>query len=371
VRVAVTILVYSHAASGQIDIGAHRVGETFSDWLQFNNININEICGKHQRGETDDKSICKRLINIQKTGEGEFYTADPKLGTLGWRFQQGRMVEYRYNGQWYGDQQPKDDLATEPRTKIGSSGPYTDDELNRCVADGNSPSQCLALIQKKAQETLTTQKPKAASLIETYFIDGSFSGGVVPVLQIENRGESSADVLIQRFSSEGAVTQSILKTVSSKSKTEVRLEDHIPGEAYQGWIKILNTQGDSVIITGTFEWLEGNTLRSVEMSSAKPEKGPLVQMGELPSSGVMMFAYVNLSDSPVHIGWCQDDSPCAAATNDVVAPKAVRVYPVDTKKKYAGVKADPAVHLSGIFMLRRGSQKTFDSTTSITFDDVK
>src|SRR5580658_3589013 len=51
-------------------IGPHKVGEPFSEWLRLNNLDLGEICGKHQRSDrsTDYKAVCKKLSLIEEHG---------------------------------------------------------------------------------------------------------------------------------------------------------------------------------------------------------------------------------------------------------------------------------------------------------------
>lgn len=83
-------------------IAPHRVGETFSQWLNLNQMNMSEICGNHKRNDrsADYKAICKKLSEIQETGQGEFHTTNQLGHTFGWRFVDGKVMEYSNDGKW-------------------------------------------------------------------------------------------------------------------------------------------------------------------------------------------------------------------------------------------------------------------------------
>jgi hypothetical protein len=228
-----------------------------------------------------------------------------------------------------------------------------------------------AVVGFAAATTLASHKQQTTDTVgETYFVDGSFSSAVVPVLKLENKGDIPSDVLVQRFAGDGSLVESMLKTVIGKTTTNVRLEkEHIT--SYKGWIKVVNTQ--PIIISGTFEMLQGNTLRQIQMTATKPEVGPLMLSDEIPPAGVMEFVFVNLSDYPVHVSWCQQTSPAAACgpASDIVGPKALKAYAIDNQQRYAWFKSESCVHISGMVTLKRGSRKTFGSDSSVSFDAVK
>jgi hypothetical protein len=357
-------------------IAPHRLGEPLSEWLKLNQLDLNSICEKHPRGDDsmDFKSVCKKLTSMRETGHGQFYTKDQTGRTFGWEFADRRLAKYFFDGQWHGagDQTvqtngPIEIESVDPKTPVS-----VDDDLNRCLRSGNSAVACLSLMQTNAEQVLAAQKAKASPLVETYFIDGSFTSGVVPVIEIENRGNDPSAVLVQRFSADGSLSDSSLKNVIGKTKIEVRLEGH-PTNQYQGWIKVLNTKRDDVIVSGTFDLLEGNKLRQIQMISSRPEIGPLMANDEIPTDGVRRFIVINLSDYPVHVGWCQEDSPgCSPVTYDLVEPKGMRAYPIDNQKKYAGIKSTESfIHIAGVVTREKGSTRTFDSSTAIRFDPVK
>jgi hypothetical protein len=87
------------------EIGAHQVGETFTQWLEFNSLDLADICRKHHEQDghnTDFKALCKRLSGLRDTGSGDFYTIDQTGRTLGWRFSGGNMTDYSVSGAWHG-----------------------------------------------------------------------------------------------------------------------------------------------------------------------------------------------------------------------------------------------------------------------------
>jgi hypothetical protein len=66
-------------------LGPHKVGETYSEWLQFVAIDQKNLC-------KTNKSACKLLENIQKTGDGVFYTYDSTGKTIAWTFAGHKIV---------------------------------------------------------------------------------------------------------------------------------------------------------------------------------------------------------------------------------------------------------------------------------------
>ncbi len=94
---------YSEAGLGT-DIMPHRLGETFSEWLRLNQLDLSYICGKHNRRDNrmDFKGVCKKLSAMRDTGHGDFYTTNQTGHTFGWRFTNGTVAEYSVDGKWQG-----------------------------------------------------------------------------------------------------------------------------------------------------------------------------------------------------------------------------------------------------------------------------
>lgn len=84
------------------DITPHRLRETFSEWLKLNQLDLNYICGKRNRGDNsmDFKAVCKKFSAMQDSGNGDFYTTDQTGRTFGWRFVNGTLAEYSIDDKW-------------------------------------------------------------------------------------------------------------------------------------------------------------------------------------------------------------------------------------------------------------------------------
>lgn len=85
------------------DITPHRLGEAFSEWLKLNQLDLSDICGKHNRSDNsmDFRAVCKRLSAMRNTGNGDFYTTDQTGRTFGWRFADGKVADYSLDGEWH------------------------------------------------------------------------------------------------------------------------------------------------------------------------------------------------------------------------------------------------------------------------------
>jgi hypothetical protein len=248
-------------------------------------------------------------------------------------------------------------------------------DLDTCIRDGNSLSACLTMMHEDAKKAIAERKPETP-YTETFFIDTS--SGLDVVLKIKNAGHVSSDVLVQRYDSEGSITESILKTILPDTWAEVRLEDADPKkQGSHGLIKVLNTE--MVVIEGTWEKLTGNILQQVKMDMAIPRSdalstssGPIIDSNNSTSNDRVVFLYVNLSTYPVHLAWCQGSSACVPASYDLVAPNAMRLYNIDKTKKFVGFKtAESGRYLAALAFNAEGTTRTFEADSSITFEKVK
>ena len=93
----------SPPAKPQSEIAPHQIGETFAEWLRINQIDLNDICQPHKRGDkrVDYKAVCKKLSTMRDTGYGDFYTKNESGSTFGWRFVDGRVGDYSVNEMWH------------------------------------------------------------------------------------------------------------------------------------------------------------------------------------------------------------------------------------------------------------------------------
>jgi hypothetical protein len=82
------------------DLGPHRVGKTFAEWLKFNNLDLDDICQKRRRVDNhmDFKTVCKSLSAIRDTGRGEFYTTTNTGRTFKSVFEDGKVRQYSRSG---------------------------------------------------------------------------------------------------------------------------------------------------------------------------------------------------------------------------------------------------------------------------------
>jgi hypothetical protein len=95
-------------------ISPHQLDESVSDWLNLNQLDLNDICAKHSRNDTtaDYKAVCKRLTAIQNKGAGEFFTTSDTGQKVGWRFAGGKVVDYAFGQQWHSTFATKDKILT-------------------------------------------------------------------------------------------------------------------------------------------------------------------------------------------------------------------------------------------------------------------
>ena len=66
-------------------LGQHKLGETYSEWLLFVGIDQKNLCKQN-------KSACKVLSSIEKSGDGVFYTSDASGKTIAWSFADHKIV---------------------------------------------------------------------------------------------------------------------------------------------------------------------------------------------------------------------------------------------------------------------------------------
>jgi hypothetical protein len=73
-------------------IGAHRIGETFSEWIAVAHVDLAGLCRKHEqpRGEEEE---CRDLSLIRDTGLGDYsdYSLNPKGKDSTWAFADGKL----------------------------------------------------------------------------------------------------------------------------------------------------------------------------------------------------------------------------------------------------------------------------------------
>jgi hypothetical protein len=79
----------SQSGTSQSPTEAHKIGETFQEWLAINQIDLDALC-------RENKSACKRLTAIQRTGHGEFWSTDNSHQAFGWIFKGGKVVEAKH-----------------------------------------------------------------------------------------------------------------------------------------------------------------------------------------------------------------------------------------------------------------------------------
>jgi hypothetical protein len=217
----------------------------------------------------------------------------------------------------------------------------------------------------------------------TYFVD--VNSDAVIVIKLTNQREISTDVQIQRFSTDGSLMNSINKAVAGNTTTDVRLE--VPNETYlirkvtdvivdgqhrtvidspRTWIRVV---GD-IVVSATSEYLKNDTLNELALNSHIANSGH-VKIDDTSSPGE--YAFVNLSDRPVHVGLCREaewTGSCNPTPSDLVAPRAMMIYPIEKGYIRLGSKETCSYVTSKVFY-STGLQRTFGSTTSISFEPVK
>src|SRR6266849_4406543 len=77
------------------EIGGHRVGETFQEWLSINHLDLGDICGPHKRGDKrmDFRDVCRNRASFRDGKTGTFATTDDTKRTLEWLFVEGKVAE--------------------------------------------------------------------------------------------------------------------------------------------------------------------------------------------------------------------------------------------------------------------------------------
>jgi hypothetical protein len=115
-----------------------------------------------------------------------------------------------------------------------------------------------------------------------------------------------------------------------------------------GWIRIIE-QGRSVTVTATSEHLAGNKLEEVAIKAVIPQfrkkfiydnsrdfcKSDDAAKGWT-CNGTQAIFFVNVSDDPVEVGFCQNTSPaeCAPSISETVAPHGMVSFQEDREKQY-------------------------------------
>jgi hypothetical protein len=92
---AIHAQVPSLAQDKPTEIGGHRIGEAFQEWLSSNHLDLGDICGPHKRGDKrmDFKIVCKNLSSFRDGKTGTFTTTDDTKRKLEWLFVDGKVAE--------------------------------------------------------------------------------------------------------------------------------------------------------------------------------------------------------------------------------------------------------------------------------------
>jgi hypothetical protein len=179
-------------------------------------------------------------------------------------------------------------------------------------------------------------------------------------LKLENTGTSSCKVLIERYDSHGSITDSMTKNVNAGTTTTVRLDNP------NGFITATNKRGDRVTISGTIEWLKNNTLGQLPMTFSKRMLNAPNGVHLITGQGAVALYFLNLAHHPVNAKWCQGTH----CISDRVAPNALVVV------NWRGdgnvdLRTDPCAYFGGPIFGDKGTDRTFDSNSSISFEPIK
>ena len=179
-------------------------------------------------------------------------------------------------------------------------------------------------------------------------------------LKLENTGKSSSEVQIQRYDSHGSITDSMTKNVNAGTTTTVRLDNP------NGFITVTNKHGDPVTISGTIEWLKNNILGQLPMTFSKRTLNAPSGVHLITGEGAVALYFLNLARHPVNAKWCQGTH----CISDRVAPNALVV--VNWRGQGSvDLRTDPCTYFAGPIFGDKGTDRTFDSKSSISFESLK
>ena len=136
----------------------------------------------------------------------------------------------------------------------------------------------------------------------------------------------------------------------------------------RSWIRVI---GESVTVSAASEFFIDNKLSEGSLNSQKPKSGR-VKIDDAVSGGE--YAFVNLSDHPAQVGLCQEaewTGSCNPRTSDPVAPLAMIVYPLGHGYIRLRSSTNVGLYATSKLFFTTGSIKTFDSTSSVSFEPIK
>jgi hypothetical protein len=205
--------------------------------------------------------------------------------------------------------------------------------------------------------TLLKRGEKVYSLV---FPTASSGAPTSEELKLENTGESSSEVLIQRYDCHGSITDSMMKIVDAGTTTTVRLDNPT------GFITATNKRGAPVTISGTIEWLKNKTLGQLPMTFSKRTLNAPSGVHLITGEGAVALYFLNLARHPVNAKWCQGTH----CISDRVAPNALVV--VNWKGQgNVDLRTDPCRYFAGPIFGEKGTDRTFDANSSISFEPLK
>ena len=153
----------------QTAISPHRLRETFTEWLQLNQLDLADICSRHNRNDRrmDFSAVCLKLSAIRDTGTGEFYTTDQTGKTVGWWFSGGTVSDYSIDHKRPGLEERAAAFETDPNVKVTRTNEreftwtFVNGKLFKVIVKPN----WLALYQKYTEEGLA-RHPEAIPSFE-------------------------------------------------------------------------------------------------------------------------------------------------------------------------------------------------------------
>jgi hypothetical protein len=197
---------------------------------------------------------------------------------------------------------------------------------------------------------------------------------------LTNKGSVPSKVVIEKYLASGELVDIYTLEVPPQAEREVRIPAFrlLEGRTQIGqyaWMRV--TAHGSVEIRWNTEILEGNILETLEQPKGAMSAKSHTR-GYRGSNGGRITFYLNLTDHPVTVGFCQssyatgDDLPCPIyGAIRTVDPKGMAVFPMDGRQFTRVVTAEAYDSIGTIVYEGSGPRKTFESDSAIQFDPVK
>jgi hypothetical protein len=171
------------------------------------------------------------------------------------------------------------------------------------------------------------------------------------------------------------VLGSISESVAGGSSHDVRLDfSKTKGVPRVGWIRTASK--GNVRVSSTQEIINNNTLVSVERSPTR--RATFLKnvnhrwMADTEKVRGESDYFINLSDRPVRVGFCQSDVPAFRCRylSYTLGPLEQTAFRITPGKRYALIESSPGYSSAMVMRSVAGDRKVFEASTSITFGDV-